>query len=181
MVIMFFPIVAVSIVIIVPFIIIARSRPSQSDFRALYFVGEKFRGGNDVAVVTLMLIALSVVNALAHADYHPKADYWDGVGLVTILFVNIVFVCMAWFFESTKVMSEECSRIILYDNVNLVSPEKREELKADLEKRTGLKIKRIEIGLLDYLKDSALIRIFYDNPEEVGNSIARFGRMPKEI
>ena len=99
-----------------------------------------------------MLIALSVVNALAH-----------------------------WFFESTKVMSEECSRIILYDNVNLVAPEKREELKADLEKRTGLKIKRIEIGLLDYLKDSALIRIFYDNPEEVGNSIARFGRMPKEI
>ena len=128
-----------------------------------------------------MLIALSVVNALAHADYHPKADYWDGVGLVTILFVNVVFVIMAWIFESSKVMSEECSRIIAYDNVSLITPEKREELKADLEKRTGLKITRIEIGLLDYLKDSALIRIFYNDPNDVGNSIARYGRMPKEI
>ena len=128
-----------------------------------------------------MLIALSVVNALAHADYHPKADYWDGVGLVTILFVNIVFIIMAWIFESSKVMSEECSRIIAYDNVSLITPEKREELKADLEKRTGLKITRIEIGLLDYLKDSALIRIFYNDPNDVGNSIARYGRMPKEI
>ncbi len=128
-----------------------------------------------------MLIALSVINALAHADYHPKALYWDGVGIVTILFVNIVFVIMAWIFENSKVMSQECSKIILYDNVNLIAPDKREELKADLEKRTGLKIKRLEIGLLDYLKDSAMIRIFYEDPEDVGNSIARFGRMPKEI
>ena len=110
-----------------------------------------------------MLIALSVVNAVAHGDYHPKADYWDGVGIVTILFVNIVFVLMAWIFESSKVMSQEASKIIRYDNVELIKPEKREELKADLEKRTGL------------------IRIFYDDPTDVGNSIARFGRLPKEM
>ncbi|MBQ6433982.1 MAG: DUF4956 domain-containing protein [Bacteroidaceae bacterium] len=128
-----------------------------------------------------MLIALSVVNAVAHGDYHPKADYWDGVGIVTILFVNVVFIIMAWIFESSKVMSQEASKIIRYDNVELIKPEKREELKADLEKRTGLKITRIEVGMIDYLKDSPLIRIFYDDPADVGNSIARFGRMPKEM
>ena len=128
-----------------------------------------------------MLIAISVVNALAHADYHPKADYWDGVGLVTILFVNLCFIGMAWLFEGSHVMSQECSKIIKYDNVNLITPERREELKADLEKRTGLKIKRIEIGMLDFLKDSALIRIFYDDPTDVGNSIARYGRIPREM
>ena len=128
-----------------------------------------------------MLIALSVVNAVAHGDYHPKADYWDGVGIVTILFVNIAFIFMAWIFESSKVMNQECSRIIRYDNVTLITPDKREELKADLEKRTGLKITRIEVGMLDFLKDSTLIRIFYDDPNDVGNSIARFGRMPKEM
>ena len=128
-----------------------------------------------------MLIALSVVNAVAHGDYHPKADYWDGVGIVTILFVNVVFIIMAWIFESSKVMSQEASKIIRYDNVELIKPEKREELKADLEKRTGLKITRIEVGMIDYLKDSPLIRIFYDGPADVGNSIARFGRMPKEM
>lgn len=64
-----------------------------------------------------ILIAVSVVNAVAKGDYHPKADYWDGVGIVTILFVNIVFIVMAWLFESSKMMSDECSKIILYDNV----------------------------------------------------------------
>jgi len=128
-----------------------------------------------------MLIALSVINALAHGDYHPKADYWDGVGIVTILFVNIAFVCMCWLFENSKVLEQECSKIIKYDNVNLVSPEKREELKADLEKRTGLNITRIEVGMIDFLKDSVLIRIFYEDPSDIGNSIARYGRMPKEM
>ena len=128
-----------------------------------------------------MLIALSVINALAHGDYHPKADYWDGVGIVTILFVNAAFICMAALFESSKVISQECSKIIKYDNVNLITPEKREELIADWEKRVGVKITRIEVGMLDFLKDSALIRIFYDDPSDVGNSIARYGRMPKEM
>ena len=128
-----------------------------------------------------MLIALSVINALAHGDYHPKADYWDGVGIVTILFVNVEFICMAALFENSKVLSQECSKIIHYDNVTLVTPDKREELKADLEKRTGVKITRIEVGMLDFLKDSALIRIFYEDPSDIGNSIARYGRMPKEM
>ena len=128
-----------------------------------------------------MLIAVSVVNALSRAEYHPKADYWDGFGIVTIVFVNAVFVGMAWLFESSRLVSTLCSKYIKYDNVALVSPDKRDELKADLEKRTGLKITRIEVGMMDLLKGSTLIRIFYNDPEDVGNSIARYGRMPKEM
>lgn len=126
-----------------------------------------------------MLIALSVVNALARAEYHPKADYWDGFGLVTILFVNLVFLCMAWLFESSKLVSSSCSKYIKYDNVALIAPDKREELKADLEKRTGLNIQRIEVGMIDYLKDACLIRIFYDDPSDRGNSIAEVTKMPR--
>ena len=128
-----------------------------------------------------MLIAVSVVNAVAKGDYHPKADYWDGVGIVTIVFVNIVFIVMAWLFESSKMISDECSKIINYDNVKLITPDKREELIADLEKRIGVKITRVEVGLVDFLKDSAMIRIFYNDPKDVGNSIARYGRFPKEM
>ncbi|MBQ1909224.1 MAG: DUF4956 domain-containing protein [Bacteroidaceae bacterium] len=126
-----------------------------------------------------MLIALSVVNALAQGDYHPKADYWDGVGLVTILFVNFVFICLAWVFESSRIVSTSCSKYIRYDNVNLIAPEKREELKADLEKRLGLKILRVEVGMVDFLKDSCMIRIFYDEPLDRGNSIEELTKMPR--
>ncbi|MBQ7527640.1 MAG: DUF4956 domain-containing protein [Bacteroidaceae bacterium] len=126
-----------------------------------------------------MLIAVSVVNALSRAEYHPKADYWDGFGLVTIVFVNLVFVGMAWIFESGKLVSSSCSKYILYDNVALVAPEKRKELKADLEARTGLKIQRIEVGTIDFLKDSCMIRIFYDNRLDRGNSIEGMIKMPR--
>lgn len=126
-----------------------------------------------------MLIAVSVVNALSRAEYHPKADYWDGFGLVTIIFVNLVFVAMAWIFESGKLVSSSCSKYILYDNVALVAPEKRKELKADLEARTGLKIQRIEVGTIDFLKDSCMIRIFYDNRLDRGNSIEGMIKMPR--
>jgi hypothetical protein len=126
-----------------------------------------------------MLIAVSVVNALSRAEYHPKADYWDGFGLVTIVFVNLVFVGMAWLFESSKLVSTSCSKYIKYDNVALIAPDKREELKADLEKRTGLKIERLEIGLVDFLKDACLIRIFYNEPADRGNSIEEMTKMPR--
>ena len=126
-----------------------------------------------------MLIALSVVNALARAEYHPKADYWDGVGIVTILFVNLVFILMAWLFESSRLVSSNCSRYIIYDNVDLLAPNKRQELKADLEKRTGLKILRLEVGIINYLKDSCLIRIYYDEPVDRGSSIEEVTKMPR--
>ena len=126
-----------------------------------------------------MLIALSVINAVARGDYHPKADYWDGVGIVTLLFVNAVFVLMAWLFESSKLLSDNCSKYIKYDNVALIAPEKRDELKADLEKRTGLKIERIEVGMVDFLKDSVLIRIFYDEDSDRGSSISEVMKMPR--
>ena len=126
-----------------------------------------------------MLIAVSVVNALGKAEYHPKADYWDGFGIVTIVFVNLAFLCMVWLFESSKLVSTMCSKYIKYDNVALIAPDKREELKADLEKRTGLKIMRIEVGMIDFLKDSCLIRIYYDEPKDRGNSIEQIMKMPR--
>ena len=101
------------------------------------------------------------------------------MGIVTILFVNLVFVFMAWLFESTKIFSDSCSKYIKYDNVALVAPDKREELKADLEKRTGLKIQRIEVGMIDYLKDAVLIRIFYNEDADRGSSIASLMKMPR--
>ncbi len=126
-----------------------------------------------------MLVAVSVVNAMGQAKYHSLSDRWDGMGLVTLLFANAVFILMAWLFESSRILSDSCSKYIKYDNVALVAPDKREELKADLEKRTGLKIVRIEVGMIDYLKDAVLIRIFYDEQADRGSSIAEINRMPR--
>ena len=126
-----------------------------------------------------MLVAVSVVNAMARAEYHPKSDYWSGVGLLTIVFANLMFIMLAWLFESSKLVSSNCSKYIKYDNVSLIARAKREELKEDLEKRTGLKILKVEVGMIDFLKDSCLIRIYYDDPKDRGNSIEQITRMPR--
>lgn len=126
-----------------------------------------------------MLVAVSVVNAMGKAEYHAKADYWEGVGLVTILFANAVFIFLAWLFESSKLVNNSCSKYIKYDNISLIAPDKRDELKADLEKRTGLKILRLEVGVIDFLKDACLIRIYYDEPVDRGSSVEQMTKMPR--
>lgn len=126
-----------------------------------------------------MLVAVSVVNALGKAEYHPKSDIWEGTSLVTILFANLMFIFLAWLFETSKLMSSNCSKYIRYDNISLIAPDKREELKADIEKRTGLKIIRLEVGTVDFLKDSALVRIYYDEPADRGSSVEEMTKMPR--
>lgn len=126
-----------------------------------------------------MLIALSVVNAMGGATYHYKRETWEGLGFAGIVVVNLVFIFLAWLAESSFFSKEHCSKYIKYDNVSLVAPDKRQELIADLEKRTGLKILRIEVGMIDFLKDSCLIRIFYDEPMDQGSSIANYARAPR--
>lgn len=126
-----------------------------------------------------MLVAVSVVNALSRAEYHPKSDYWEGIGIVTVVLANLIFIGLAALFESSKLLDEHCSKYIKYDNVNLVHPAKRQELIDDLEKRTGLKIISIEVGTIDFLKDSVIIRIYYDEDMDRASSIEGMGRMPK--
>ncbi len=127
-----------------------------------------------------MLVAVSVINAMGRAEYHRSTDFWEGCGIVTLLFANVVFIIIAALFESSKLLNEHCSKYIKYDNVDLVHPQRRAELIADLEKRTGLKIIAIEVGAIDFLRDSVLIRIFYDEEADKGSTIQDYQHMPRE-
>lgn len=118
-----------------------------------------------------MLVSVSVVNAMI------DKMQWDD--LLSLALANLCFILLAAIFESSKIISDACSKYIKYDNVSLVAPEKRQELIADLEKRTGLKILSIEVGTIDFLKDSVLIRIFYDEPMDKGSSMMNVTRLPK--
>ncbi len=63
--------------------------------------------------------------------------------------------------EHNAILKKESSRWIIYEKIELISPEKKGELLADLEARTGIKINHFNIGEIDFLKDTVQIQIFY--------------------
>lgn len=60
----------------------------------------------------------------------------------------------------------EASKQIVYEKIELVRPDRRVELQADLEQRTGLKIKRIAVGRLNFVRDTANLKIYYDDSQQ---------------
>ena len=98
------------------------------------------------------VISLSVINALA-----------DSLSFVELLIPNLAIALLIWMFETFVLRKNLASKLILYDRIELITPERREELLEDLAKRTGLNITKLSIGSVDFLKDSAIIKIEYEN------------------
>ena len=59
--------------------------------------------------------------------------------------------------------------MVYYEKIELIKPERRFEMKKDLEERTGLSINRIEIGKIDFLRDTARVNIYYFEDERYEN------------
>ena len=107
-----------------------------------------------------LVIGVSVINALSNS----KISYAE------LLFANLALLLITYILEKTWYLKHESRKNIDYENIELIKPENRKELIADIEERTGLKINRLEIGKIDFLRDTARIRIFYYEPDYNINS-----------
>ena len=107
-----------------------------------------------------VIIAISIVNGLAL-----------NISYAELVLANLLLILLTWILESDRIIAHTSTKLVTYDRIDLIVPEKREELKADLEKRIGVKIKTIEIGSVDFLRDAAFIKITYDLPHGEGNTI----------
>lgn len=123
-----------------------------------------------------VIIALAAANGLAPVyqmvDVSTAPHYalsWGNVGVMVL--VNLLVVALVAVLESEKLVAHTATKLVLYDNIALIVPEKREELKADLEKRLGFSIENLEIGHVDFLKDSAFIKVYYHLPKGESNSV----------
>ena len=96
-----------------------------------------------------VVIGISVINALSKISY------------VELLFTNLAIIILIFFLEKLWLLRYEISKTIVYEKIELIKPELRHELIDDLKKRTGLNIHRIEIGRIDFLRDTVRIRVFY--------------------
>ena len=105
-----------------------------------------------------IIICLSVV----HAMFDAESDINIGVmaDLLKLAIIDVImFVAILMCERSLKIMN---TKLIQYDRPELVKPENKEALIEDLEQRTGLKIKKVEVGGIDFLKDSVVLRVTYE-------------------
>ncbi len=106
-----------------------------------------------------VLIGISIVNGAGMASSY-----------VSFIATNVLFILLIGLLETLGFGRREANKIITYEKIELVKPERRAELIADIENRTGLKVKKLQIGSIDFLKDIAFIKVTYvpDDPEPNG-------------
>ena len=60
---------------------------------------------------------------------------------------------------------------MLYEKIDLIVPEKEKELIEDLKKRTGLDIRKVQVGHIDFLRDVAYVKVVYSPKDGLTNDI----------
>lgn len=96
-------------------------------------------------------VALGMLNAMADTD----GNY------IVIGFFNAMILVLTLVLDRYIGLKHENVKEIVYERIDLIQPEKREQMIADLKKRTGLPIHRIEIRNVNFLRDTANIFAYY--------------------
>ena len=153
----YFSYIAVSIVIFLLCYLLASVKIELGFALGLFAVFGIIRYRTDAIPIKEMtylfvVIGVSVINALAN----KKVSYAE---LIT---TNLLIVIGLYILEKILNLRQELSYRIVYEKIENVQVGKEEELLADLKLRTGIDIKRFEVQRIDFLRDVAIIYIFFD-------------------
>lgn len=105
-------------------------------------------------------IGISVINGLAMT-----------VSYAELGITNLILVLAVWLFEFAKGRKRIETKIINYDKIDLIKEGREDELKADLVERTGLDITNVEVGYINFLKDTAFLKVSYRPKSDMPSTI----------
>lgn len=95
-----------------------------------------------------IIIALSVINAIA-----------NNVSLVELLLTNTLIFSIIWICECR--LKQAAFKLVQYDRIDLITPDKHNEMKADLTERLGIDVLHVEVGSVDFIRDMAMLKVYY--------------------
>ncbi len=107
-----------------------------------------------------VVVCLSVVHAMADTLGVNAAGVMIGTPLLELLVIDVIVILSIVIFEHS--LKVQASKLVQYDRIDLIKPERREELKADLEARLGLKVVSVRVGAVDFLRDMTVLRVYYE-------------------
>ncbi|MDG1331918.1 MAG: DUF4956 domain-containing protein [Crocinitomicaceae bacterium] len=103
-----------------------------------------------------LVIGISVVNSLASKQ----------ISVAEMAVINLSVVAITYGLEYVWLIKHETRKTIVYEKIDLIVPDKHEEMMADLQERTGLQINRFEVGKINFLDDTAQVRIYYYSEDQ---------------
>lgn len=118
-----------------------------------------------------VVVCLSVVHAMAVSLGIDSEGKILGTPLPELIVIDVIVFIGIVIFE--MVLKNETSKIVQYDRIEYVKPENRDKLIADLEERLGLKVIDVKVGAVDFLRDMAVLRVYYEgvDDKELNNKI----------
>ena len=102
-----------------------------------------------------VIIAVSVINALAVTLSYAE-----------LLITNVIFVVAIWACEVFPRPDYIQEKLVIYDRIELIHPDLRAELIKDLNSRLGVEITNVELGAVDFLRDTTMLKVFYKDVDE---------------
>ena len=118
-----------------------------------------------------VVVCLSVVHAMADSMGVDSNGKMVGTPTAELIVIDLIVIAAIVIFE--RILKVENTKLVQYDRIELVKPEKRQELIADLEQRLGIKVLDVKVGAIDFLRDMAMLRVSYEgeNPGDINNKI----------
>jgi Domain of unknown function (DUF4956) len=89
------------------------------------------------------------------------------ISLSELAFANLSIIALTYGLEKVWLLRHESQKLIVYEKIHLIQKGKRPELIADLRERTGININRVELGKIDFLRDTVIVKIyFYEDQQD---------------
>ena len=98
-----------------------------------------------------VVIGITVKNALITSE----------VSLFQALFADSIIILITYAAQNFLIRNKLLRKTIIYNNMELLLPDRYEELLQDLSTESGYPIEKAEIGRVDYIKGQARLRIYF--------------------
>lgn len=96
-----------------------------------------------------VVIAIGLINSVSKGTY------------LEIALLNLFIIAFVYALDGNLLIKNEMVQIVQYENIQNIKPSNHGLLIEDLKNRTGLAIHKIEVEAIDFLKDTARIKVYY--------------------
>ncbi len=98
------------------------------------------------------IVAIAVVNAIST----KKISYAE------LVITNLAIVAIVYFLEKMWFPGQLSEQMLTYEKIQNIKPENEEAMLADLRERTGHNVESFDVLYVDFLNDTAKVKIYYN-------------------